>query len=67
MTAVAMFDLVDGPQMLTPSGPVYEPQGNGDEVAAFLCAMSLIPAPVVSGDPPPVPQVEADDDPDVRY
>ncbi len=55
-TAVAMTDLADEPQLLAPLGPVYEPQGPGDEIAAFLCARTLIPSPKVSGDPPEVPQ-----------
>jgi hypothetical protein len=50
-----MLALADGPQPLTPTGPVYTPERPDDEAAAYLAAVSLVPAPVVSGSPPDVP------------
>ncbi|MDF5756650.1 hypothetical protein [Spongiactinospora sp. TRM90649] len=46
------------PQPLTPTGPYYTPAGPDDEVAIFLRAVRVIAAPVVTGDPPQVPQPE---------
>lgn len=43
--------------MLTPTGPAYKPTGPGDETAIYLRALNLIPAPEISGTPPPTPDV----------
>lgn len=56
----------DDPQPLTPVGPVYTPDGPGDEVALFLAATGIIPAPSVTGTPPALPQVPHPQD-DVVY
>jgi hypothetical protein len=57
-----MIALADGPQPLTPTGPYYTPAGPGDEVAAYLAAVRLVPAPQVSGKPPRTPSLSAGDD-----
>jgi hypothetical protein len=45
------------PQPLTPVGPVYTPDGPDDEVALFLAATGIVPAPTVTGTAPDVPTV----------
>jgi hypothetical protein len=63
-----MIVLADGPQPLTPTGPHYTPTGPGDEVAAYLAAVRLVPAPQVSGEPPQVPRPpDAGGMPDVAF
>ncbi|MGI5196573.1 hypothetical protein ACQEVY_23475 [Streptomyces sp. CA-288835] len=62
VTRLNMITLADGPQPLTPTGPVYAPKGPGDEVAEYLAAVRLVPAPQVSGEPPQVPSPPAGDD-----
>jgi hypothetical protein len=53
---------------LTPTGPLYEPTGPGDEIALFLAALGAIPAPQVSGTPPAMPTVpHPQDDAEVAY
>jgi hypothetical protein len=67
-TRLNMLAIADGPQLLTPTGPTYVPQRRNDEVAAYLAALSLIPAPVASGDVPDVPRPPAGDvPPDTVY
>lgn len=68
VTRIDMIALADGPQPLTPTGPTYTPTGPGDEVAAYLAAVRLVPAAQTSGKPPTVPRVSAgDDSQDVVY
>jgi hypothetical protein len=66
-TASVMQGIVRSPQPLTPTGPWYEPEGDDDSVAVFLCALALLPAPVVSGDPPPLPSSDTGDDPNPNH
>lgn len=47
----------NGPLALTPVGPYYEPTGPDDETAVFIAAISVVPAPAVSGSPPAVPTI----------
>lgn len=56
-TARDVGPFLEGPAMLTPTGPVYEPATPGpDPVAVFLNAAQMIPYPVhVEGEPPAVP------------
>jgi hypothetical protein len=62
VTRLDMIALADGPQPLTPTGPTYTPTGPGDEVAAYLAAVRLVPAPQVSGEPPQAPRMPVGDD-----
>ncbi|GAA1455445.1 hypothetical protein [Nocardiopsis tropica] len=59
VTAREVGFLLEGPALLTPTGPVYEPMGPGpDPVAVFLNAASMIPYPVtVEGEAPAVPDL----------
>ncbi|WP_405620214.1 hypothetical protein [Streptomyces sp. NBC_00076] len=56
-TAIAVKLFASGEIPLTPTGPLYAPTGDGDEVALFLASVRAIPAPSVTGQPPPVPRV----------
>jgi len=63
-----MVALAGRPQPLTPVGPFYTPKGPDDEVAAFLAALNLVPAPQVSGQPPQTPSLPAGgDEQDIVY
>lgn len=65
-TRLDVLVLNRGPQPLTPTGPFYEPTGPDDEIALFLVALGVVPAPQVSGTPPTVPTVPHPHD-DVVY
>jgi hypothetical protein len=61
-TRIDMIALADGAQPLTPTGPYYTPAGPDDEVAAYLTAVRVVPAPQVTGEPPRVPTPPASSD-----
>jgi hypothetical protein len=58
-STAALNELPGGPfgsALLTPVGPVYQPQGPRDDVALYLNAAALMPGgPVVDGTPPVTP------------
>lgn len=64
VTRPHVIALAGGAQPLTPTGPYYTPEGPDDEVAVYLTAVRVVPAPQVSGTPPRVPRLLAGDEPD---
>ncbi|WP_406298070.1 hypothetical protein OG948_21295 [Embleya sp. NBC_00888] len=67
-TTATLLVLGTGPQPLTPVGPIYEPTGPDDPVPLYLAALSVVPAPEVSGDPPAVSvAAPPPDDPSIVY
>lgn len=58
-TAMAVKVIASGAVPLTPTGPLYTPTGDGDEVALFLASVSAVPAPTITGQAPPLPRITA--------
>lgn len=67
VTTGVMQGLTGNAQPLTPTGPWYEPEVDNDPVAVYLCALAVVPAPEVSGDPPPVPEIDTGDNPNTVH
>ena len=54
-TTEELLVMGDGPQPMTPTGPIYVPTSKGDPYALYLAALAVVPAPQVTGTPPPRP------------